>query len=264
MALLNDQARYYMHQGKEEEADKLLRKVIVYANAHGLRDLSNDAFTIYRTMYLEKPELEKLADLYLNQYRGEYERVRSEDLPLYLRLQAYISEARGDSERARRYYDSASVQLSGNAYQRSAFHHRFGQFLLRIKDTTSAIHNLQLAYEAAARADYIPFMMSNARILDSVFYHRHKFDSAYYYIGLHTALAARWAAATEQNKLDRLHVQSEYELRKHEEEARLTLQYTAIALAIGISFVLLIIFNARKGAAVSSSRPQFPLLPFSL
>ena len=240
-----------MYMKRDGETEALLNEVISFANLQRDKQLRSDAFSIFRTMYLDQGALDRLSNLYRIRYSDEFGRISREERSLYMRLQAYFAENDGTNGYARKYYDSAESLLSGSGYQRSAFYYRYGQFLLRDKDTPTAIQKLRSAFYWARSEDYPPFMIDASMRLDSIYMLQRKSDSAYYYQSQHRTLSDRWAAITSKEKIQMLTLDAEIRKDRLDAEKALilehhhhNLQYITILLCFLLGLILLVVFNA--------------------
>lgn len=249
-------ASIMFYNGEDVAADRLLRRVLDFNERHESPQLRRDVFVIYRSTLVTNGKLRELADLYVNKYPEELARISLADTTLFYRLSAFIYEANEKNDSAQAFYQLAESRLlKGNLepYSVSTFYKRYGQFLFRTGQVALAEEKLTLAYEYAAKVQYLPFMIENAGLLDSANYLLGNPAKAHYYAKLTGNLKDRMASAAKQDELLLLEIDNETKKREfmqqREQEAtrrRHNLQYMGLALGIITSFVILAMLGSFK------------------
>jgi hypothetical protein len=237
-------------------AEKLLQRVLDYARRHNNDGLRKNAFSIYRFGLISAGQFNRLADLYTNRYPDELKRTAVEDTTLFYRLSAFMDEARGSMDSAAIFYNLAEERLlkeEKGKYALSTFYKRYGQFLLRRQQLPEAESKLQKAYLYAEQVNYLPFMIEDAQLLDSVNVLLGRMDSAHYYSQLKYDLTQKLSSITREGELLRLEIDNEtkkLELERQREEEQIrrrhNLQYMGITMGITTSFIILAMLGSFK------------------
>jgi class 3 adenylate cyclase len=136
----------------------ILEKWINYAEKRGYTKLKNDIFSIYRTSLVNSGNYAKLEQIYLGQFRDEYEHLKRTKNELFYRIKAYGFESKGQIDSADYYWsvalDAIQEQEMENKPERitNSFF-RFSQYLLRTRRYNGALAWLDRAWQMADSLD---------------------------------------------------------------------------------------------------------------
>jgi tetratricopeptide (TPR) repeat protein len=249
MTLTIDLGELYYNSGRHLKASRLMDDVIRYAIRTGQIEMKKVAFMAYRGCLINSGDIKGLHRLYSIQYPKDYAHLAEEDTTLFYRVSAFLKEAEGKTDSALWYYEHAAPRISTEEYgmlMPANFYRRYGQFLLRTKDTAGAVRTLREAYKYALQADNLPFLVSVTGLIDTAQAAMGKTEEAYMFRGLNMLYSLQLAASLNRDDVIKKEIEAERkrEELKAEREARRrhrvhALEYTGIAIAIPGAFIFM-------------------------
>jgi len=234
----------------------LTGQIVDYGLRHNDAELKDDALTIRRRYLIDNVLIDDLASLYTKEYPEELVKIKNTNLNLYYRMMAYIEESKKQPDSAAYYYQSAEnviLEKSRDDVFTSNFLKRYGQFLLRQKDTTLAREKFEQSYQYALKARYFPYVIDATQYLDDINSSEKNFTAAYTYQKLNRIYTDSEASAAKENELLLLEIDNEnkqHELAAAREKAaierRHNIQDLAILLVITALFIILVMLGSFK------------------
>jgi tetratricopeptide (TPR) repeat protein len=231
-----------------------IHRVIRFAYRTRNLELLDNAFTVLRSQYINRGRITELRELYTRIYPLEFRRIAVEQPYLHHRLLGYFAELDSNTEVAEHWYLSAERLFpAANNFknQRVRFQQRVGEFFLRHRDYAKAREHLLKAYNEAETSDYLPFIASTARLLDSLARLEGAYDQAYFYARRAEQSLRQHETSAGKDKILQLELENERERREIEEQRnkeatvhRHNLQFTGIAVAIIIAFIGLLLLRS--------------------
>ncbi len=257
MNLQCDLSEKYYYNKERNNAEKLTKRIIAFAERHNNKRLYKNAINNHSTYLLQNGMFAELADFYINQYPAELQEMQQKDSISYYRLMAYVHENNNDIPAATTAYATAESivlrKLGGQKIYLSNFLKRYAQFLLRNNDSKLATAKMEQAFNAAKDANYLPYMIESSRYLDSLYYTQGDITKAYTYTRLNKQYADEQQAVTKQDAMLQMEIDNETkqrqilaELEEKQTERRHNLQYMGIIIGIISCFILLTMLGSFK------------------
>ena len=98
------------------------------------------------------------------------------------------------------------IENSNNIASKSNFYHRFGEFYLRQKNTGEAILLFKKALDNAIQSQYIPYVITNSFILDSLISAQGNISEAYFYLKINKQYEDKKNESLQNDKLIALEI----------------------------------------------------------
>lgn len=257
MRLLNQLANSYYYNNDRVHAENITRRIVKYAYRHNNKELLNEALYYQRAYLMQNGYFKDLAIAYTGTYAKELETLAKEDTLSYYRIMAYISEVDSNKKAALDYFQKAENLVlrdrSTEYHYVSTFMKRYAQFLLRTGNANEAIQKMQLSYNAALKANYLPYLIETTEYLDSLYYTEKDILHAYQYASLNKHYTTEQQSVTKQDAMLLMEIENEtrqHELlakQEHDEvERRHDLQYMGIIIGIICTFIILLMIGSFK------------------
>lgn len=256
MNMYSDLARIDYYNGERVTAENITRKIIDYAYRNNNRSLLKLALSRHRTFLIEKGHFKDLDNFYTVQYPAELSILKNEDSPTYYRVMAYILESKGKKDSANLFYQKVESLFANDTtdwIKRSNMYKRYAQFLMRHNEIPNALKKLEESYNAALKVNYLPYLIEISNLLDSLNMEQGNISDAYIYAKLNKHYADEQEAVTKQDAMLQMEIDNETkqrellaELEQEHTERRHNIQYMGIIIAIGLSFIFLIMLGSFK------------------
>lgn len=257
MNLQCDLSEKYYYNNERNNAEKLTNRIIAYSIRNNNKRLYKDAISNHSTYLLQNGMFKELADYYVNKHPGELQELQQKDSISYYRLMAYVHEYNKNVLAATAAYATAEEMVwrkrSTQKIYLSNFLKRHAQFLLRNNNTELAIEKMQLAFDAAKDANYLPYLIESSRYLDSLYHLQGDIAKAYTYSKFNKQYSDEQQAVTKQDAMLQMEIDNETkqrqimaELETRQTERRHNLQYMGIVVGIVSCFILLTMLGSFK------------------
>jgi hypothetical protein len=256
MLLYKNFANVLFNKNVKDQPEQLSEHVISYANRHNDRELKEAVFSMWRTYLLENNLFHELSELYTKKYPNEFEKIREESPAQYCRLNAFISEANGYPDSAAHYYAMTEGNIANNSQNdafTANFFRRYGQFLLRQRDTIKAKEKFLQSLYFAKQARYYPYIIDATNYLEIISLTERKPQLAYEYEKQNRLYTDSVAITAKQDEVLLMEIdnknkqaQLEEEKTKARTERRYYTEYVGIVLMISILFTILVLLGFLK------------------
>lgn len=226
-----------------------INRVLNFSLRHGLEELKDNVFLLYRSHLVEANNIAELKNLYLNRFPEELELLRKNDPLTYARLQSLFYEHSGNLDSAVHYLTVAEqiIQDDPNAILKANFFIRYGQFAQRHNQPKIAIEKHKKALKISQEQLYIPFAITAANALEELYSSQNNYKEAYAYSRLSQEFNDSFNNVSRKDQLLRLEVQNEANKRKlqlesqeRENEVKLTRQKNRSKI-IGLSGLVILV-----------------------
>ena len=248
---LSDMGGTYIDQGDSVNGLKYFHTVIDFAERNNYYNLKAGIFRIYRTFLVRNGSFASLYKLYRQDFPEEYEMIRNRDVCEFNRLSAFMAEGHGAIDSARYFYRLAEECLTDKPRSNifvANFLKRYGEFLMRQRDLTAADSKFQQAFNYAAAAHYLPYMVDVTAYLDSVSALQQDYARAYHFARLNKAFTDSLAKSDRNNQLLQLEIRNEQnqliyqdEQEKLKTEIRHRIQLSAVIAVLLFLIVIVVI-----------------------
>ena len=171
------------HAGNSPVNERNIQDLISFSIAHKANNLKSYSFALYRSFLIDAEKIDRLYDLYKNQYPGELIDLSRKDPAIYYRVMALISEKENRPDSALFYFNKAEVLMpaESNKVKVSQFYYRFGQFLCRHNSKGEAIEKFLQSYRIAKKVSYFDYMLNASQQLEKLYYEMGNYQDAYLY-----------------------------------------------------------------------------------
>ena len=233
--------------------EKNLQFVLQFAIRHKANRLKNYEFALYRTQLVQAEKIDRLYDLYMNQYPQELKLLEKQNPGLYYRLLALFKENENKPDSAFYFASKGeqSIKSDFNKIAQSRFYYMFAKYLVRHDRGMEAISKFNRAYETAKEANYFEYMLNASVELEKLYASLGDYKNAYQYASLNKILADSMSNLTKKDELLMLEInhetrQRELAIEREQQKVlrRHNIQYTAIPVIIVVVFVILMIIGS--------------------
>lgn len=213
-----------------------------FCMANNLNHFKKNYISLLRSFFITKNNFAALKRLYVSDLPDEYARIKSEDKPLYFRMQAYFFELDNNIDSAKANWQKTFAATSETDKNLLANAHiRYGEFLQRIGQTDEAEIAYKKAYDLAAAAGTLAFLENASELLEGINLANGNFELAYHYAEKRHLFKDSLAQMNENEKLKLAKVVHDNRIKQAESEEKIKSQSrTTKILLVGLILVLML------------------------
>jgi len=171
------------HSANSPVNERNIQDLISFSIAHKANKLKSYSFALYRSFLIDGEKIDRLYDLYTNQYPWELEDLSRKDPAIYYRVKALISEKENRADSALFYFKKAELLMpaESNKVRVSQFYYRFGQFFYRHNRKREAIEKFSQSYCIARNVSFFDYMLNASQQLEKLYHEMGDYKDAYLY-----------------------------------------------------------------------------------